>query len=150
MNRAQKMSWWMVMWMGAGILVGGIAVAVLYFKIGFPRAWAGWGLAGIGGFGGLAPLIFKKDPGPVQYDERDQEIALKANRASMALSYLVFGLLSMGIWGIDYSFFKIETISVHVLPLIYGAAGITAFFVQALTTLILYGKDNKPMEGGAA
>ena len=150
MNRMQKMSWWMVIWMGAGILVGGIAVAVLYFKIGFPRAWAGWGLAGIGGFGGLAPIIFKRDPGPFQYDERDREIALKANRTSMALSYLVFGLLSMGIWGIYHSVFKTETISIHVLPQIYGAACITAFFVQSLTTLILYGTDNKPMEGDAA
>ncbi len=104
---------------------------------------------GITGLGGLAPLIFKKDPGPIQADERDRLINLKAARAGFALSYGVFGLLCMGIWEY-YRHQNIETISIHILPHLFMAAGITAFFTHALTILVLYGKDSKRPEGGPA
>ena len=104
---------------------------------------------GITGFAGLAPIIFKKDPGPVQCDERDRLINLKAARAGFAVSYGVFGLLCMGIWEY-YRHQSIETISIHILPNLFMAAGITAFFTHALTILILYAKDNKQAEGGPA
>ena len=103
---------------------------------------------GITGFGGFAPIVFKKDPGPVQCDERDQLINMKAAVASFGLSYGVFGLLCMGIWVYRYSQ-SIETISIHLLPLLFGAAGITVYLTHAITILILYGKDNKTIEGGA-
>ncbi|MBL7215975.1 MAG: hypothetical protein ISS71_09885, partial [Phycisphaerae bacterium] len=91
MNRMQKISWLMVICMGSGLILSAIAITVGYFMAGFPKAWSGIAFIGIGGFGGLGPLIFKKDPGPVQADERDRLINLKAARASFALSYLVFG-----------------------------------------------------------
>lgn len=69
MNRTQKQAWWMVIWMGAGVIAAGIAVAALYFKVGFHEAWSGSGFLGLCGFGGLAPLLFRKDSGPVQFDE---------------------------------------------------------------------------------
>ena len=104
---------------------------------------------GITGLSGLAPLIFQKDPGPVQADERDQLINTKAAVASFGLSYGVFGLLCMGIWIYRYSQ-SIETISIHLLPLLFGAAGITAYLTHAITILVLYGKDNKLSEGDPA
>ena len=55
----------------------------------------------------------------------------------------------MGIWEY-YRYQGIETISIHLLPLLFGAAAITAFFAHAITILVLYGKDNKQTEGGAA
>ncbi|OQY07317.1 MAG: hypothetical protein B6I25_02175 [Planctomycetales bacterium 4572_13] len=149
MNRMQKMSWMMVICIGTALILSAMAITILYFKIGFPRAWAGWSFMGIAGFGGLAPLIFKKDPGPIQADERDQLINLKAARAGFAISYGVFGLLCMGIWEY-YRHQNIETISIHLLPQLFMAAGITAFFTHALTILVLYGKDNKQIEGGPA
>jgi len=145
----QKMSWMMVICIGTALALSAIAITILYFKIGFPRAWAGWGFMGITGFGGLAPTIFKKDPGPVQCDERDRLINMKATQGSFVLSYLVFGFLCMGIWAYRYSQ-STETISIHLLPLLFGAAGITAYLTHAITILILYGKDNKQTEGGAA
>ena len=149
MNRMQKISWLMVICIGVASILSAIAVTILYFKVGFPRAWAGWSFMGIAGFAGLGPAIFKKDPGPIQADERDRIINLKAARAGFALSYLVFGLLCMGIWSY-YRRHGIETISIRILPHLFMAAGITAFFTHALTILILYGKDNKLSEGGAA
>lgn len=138
MNRVQKMAWLTVICTGAGGLLSGAAVTILYFIVDFPRAQAGLAflaLAGLAGFGGL---IFKKDTGPVQYDERDHAIQLQSARTGFLASYLVYGALSMGIWfyhGPD------KLIDVNTLPQIWMAAFITAFFVQALTTLILYGKN---------
>ena len=149
MNRMQKISWMMVICIGTALILSAIAITILYLMVGFPRAWAGWGFMGITGFGGLSPLIFKKDPGPIQCDERDQLINTKAAVASFGLSYGVFGLLCMGIWVYRYSQ-SIETISIHLLPLLFGAAGITVYLTHAITILILYGKDNKNTEGGAA
>ena len=147
MNRIQKMAWMTVICTGSGLILSMIAFATLYFFMGFPRAEAGLAFIALAGLAGLAPLIFKKDPGPVQTDERDRIIQVQSTQAGFAASYLVFGCLSMGIWfyhGPD------KLINVNTLPQIWMAAFVTAFFVQSLTTLILYGKDNKEMEGGAA
>ena len=72
-------------------------------------------------------------------------IQLKAARGSFALSYLVFGLLCMGIWW-HYHAKAVETISIHVLPWIFGAAAVTAFLSHAITILLLYGRENKKNE----
>lgn len=142
----QKMAWMTVICAGTGFLLSVIAVTVLYFKIGFPRAQAGFAFMGLAGLAGLAPMIFKKDKGAIAFDERDRKIQLRSTTAGFAASYGVFGCLAMGIWifnGPD------KLIDVNILPQIWMAAFITAFFVQALTTLTLYGKDNKQIEGGA-
>jgi len=147
MNREQKMAWMMVICSCTGVVLSVITVTILYFRVGFPRAWAGLAFMALAGFGGLAPLIFKKDPGPVQFDERDRLIQLYATRAGFLASYCVFGMLAMGIWiyhGPD------KLINVNTLPQIWMGAFITAFFVQSLATLVLYGKDHKTPEGGAA
>jgi hypothetical protein len=145
MNRMQKISWLMVICIGTAVLLSAVSVGTIYL-LGLPCAGTGMAFLGIAGIGGLGPILFKKDPGPVQMDERDREIVFKAHRASMAISYLVFGALCMGIWAAYYFYLKIETISVHILPNVYLVAGITAFFSNALMTLILYGRD-KTSEG---
>jgi len=142
MNRIQKISWLMVITFTTAILTAAVAVAagVFYFKVGFPRAWAGLGFLGLAGLGGFGPLIFKKDPGPVQFDERDNMINLKAARGSFALSYLVFGVLCMGIWEY-YRHQNIAVISIQVLPYLFAAAGFTVFVSHAIIILVLYGRD---------
>lgn len=149
MNRMQKISWLMVICIGVGAILSAAAITILYFKVGFPRAWAGWCFMGIAGIAGLGPIIFKKDPGPVQCNERDRLINIKAARSGFAISYGVFGILCMGIW--EYCrHHDTFMISIEVLPNLFMAAGITAFFTHAITILILYGKDNKQIEGGDA
>ncbi|MBN1982467.1 MAG: hypothetical protein JW795_13120 [Chitinivibrionales bacterium] len=149
MNRMQKMSWWMVIWIGTASILSAIAITILYFKAGFPRAWAGIGFIGLSGFGGLAPLIFKKDPGPVQFDERDRQINFQSLTEGFKAAYLIFGALCMGIWVYRWHTGQ-DTISIHILPQLFLAAGLTAFFTQAVIILLMYGKDNKTAEGGAA
>lgn len=149
MNRMQKISWLTVICCGLALILSSISMAILYHFFGFPVALAGMSFLSIAGFTGLGPIIFKKDPGAVTCDERDRLINMKAARAGFAISYGVFGLLCMGIWEY-YRFQSIETIKVDVLPMLFGAAGITAFFTHAVTILILYGRDNKQTEGDAA
>ena len=61
MNRMQKISWMMVICTGIGFILSVSAVVILYFKMGFPRAWAGLAFMGLSGFAGLAPAIFKSE-----------------------------------------------------------------------------------------
>jgi hypothetical protein len=145
MNRIQKMAWWMAIWVSAGVILAAIAVAILFLVIGMPWSIAksGLGFLGIAGFGGLAPLIFKKDPGKVTCDERDRLINNRAAIAAFASAYLVTGLACM------LPFFVLgpaATISVTWLPDIFMAAGLTAFFVHSVAILVQYGwkgKDNE-------
>ena len=145
MNRIQKMAWWMLIWISAGAILGAITVAIAHFIVGMPWsiAKAGLGFLGIAGFGGLASLIFKKDPGKVTCDERDRLINNRAAIAAFASAYLVTGLACM------LPFFILgpaATISVEWLPSIFMAAGLTAFFVHSAAILVQYGwkgKDNE-------
>ena len=147
MNRIQKISLMTVICIGAGYILSAIAVTVLYYRSGFPRAWAGLAFLALTSFSGLAPAFFRKNKGVVDCDERDRMIQLHSTRAGFMASYLVFGGQAMGIWiyhGPD------TLINVNTLPQIWIISFISAFFVQSLATLILYGKDNKQIEGGAA
>ena len=142
MNRIQKMAWWMVIWISAGVILAAIAVTVLLFVIGMPWSIARAGLAflGIAGFGGLASLIFKKDPGKVTCDERDQLINNRAAVAGFCAAFLVTGLACM------LPFFVLgpeATISVTWLPNIFMAAGLTAFFMHSVAILVQYGWRTK-------
>ena len=145
MNRIQKMAWWMVIWISAGVILAAIAVAVLHFIIGMPWSIsrAGLGFLGIAGFGGFASLVFKKDPGKVTCDERDTLINRRAAIAGFGAAYIIVGLACM------LPFFILgpaATISVVWLPDIFMAAGLTAFFVHSVAILVQYGwraKDNE-------
>lgn len=145
MNRIQKISWLMVVTHAIAITASAIAVALLYPRFGFPRASAGLAFIAIAGIGGLGPLFFKKDPGPVKMDERDGLIQLRAACGSFGLAYLLFVLLCMGIWLYCRSK-TIETISINILPCLCGAAGITFFLSNAIIILILYGREGKRHE----
>jgi hypothetical protein len=117
----------------------------MFWVIGMPWSIARAGLAfiGIAGFGGLASLIFKKDPGKVTCDERDRLINNRAAIAAFASVYLVTGLACM------LPFFVLgpaTTISVVWLPDIFLAAGLTAFFVHSIVILVQYGWKGKENE----
>lgn len=143
MNRIQKMAWWIVVWISVGVVSAVIAIAVSYFKAGMPKALAGLGFLGVAGFGGLGPLIFRKDEGKITCDERDKLINSRAAVAGFGAAYLVTGLACMmpfSILGID------TTISITWLPMIFASAGLTSFFVHSIAILIQYGwkgKDNE-------
>ena len=145
MNRIQKMAWWMAIWISAGVILAAIAVAILFLVIGMPWSIARAGLAflGIAGFGGLASLIFKKDPGKVTCDERDRLINKRAAIAAFVSAYFVTGLACM------LPFFILgpeATISVEWLPDIFMAAGFTAFLVHSIAILVQYGGKGEDNE----
>jgi hypothetical protein len=145
MNRIQKMSLWLLIWISAGVILAAIAIAILHFINGMPWSIARAGLKflGIAGFGGLGPLIFKKDPDKATCDERERFIYIKANLAGLVAACLITGLACMlpfFIMGPD------AMISVGRLPDIFLAVTFTFFFIQSVAILVQYGwrtKDNE-------
>ena len=140
MNRAQKIAWSLVITISFGFILSCIAVAVLYVKVGMPKAVAGLGFMGVAGLGGFSPLIFKKDKGKVTFDERDKLIKRRAALAGFATSYLFVGLACM----IPFSILGPKaSISVTWLPNIFGGAALSAFFVTSVAILIQYGRGDR-------
>jgi hypothetical protein len=138
MNRVQKVALWMVVWISAGVILAAIAIAVLFFVIGLPwsKAQAGLAFLGIAGFGGMGPLIFKKDPDKATCDERERFIYIKATLAGFVAAFLTTGLACM------LPFFILgphTTISVAWLLDIFLAATMTMFFVHSVAILVQYG-----------
>jgi predicted membrane channel-forming protein YqfA (hemolysin III family) len=143
MNRAQKIAWSLVIAISLGFVVSCIAVAILYAKVGMPKALLGFGSMGIAGLGAFSPLIFKKDKGKVTFDERDRLIKRNAALAGFGASYLFMGAACMIPF---YVLGPNGVISVRWLPYIFVGAAISSFFVHSVTILAQYGRRNKNYE----
>lgn len=140
MNRIQKIAWSLVITISLGFILSCIAVAILYVKVGMPKAVAGLSFMGVAGLGGFSPLIFKKDKGKVTFDERDRLIKRRAALAGFATSYLFVGLACM----IPFSILGPKaTVSVSWLPNIFAGAALSAFFVTSVAILVQYGRRRK-------
>jgi len=140
MNRAQKIAWSLVVTISTGVIAGCVAFTVLYFKIGMPKAVAGFALIGIAGLGGFSPLIFRKDKGAVTCDERDKLINRRAALAGFGAAYMVVGLTCM------IPFFVLgpkANIPVTWLPMIFMGDGLSLFFAHSVAILIQYGRGSK-------
>ncbi len=146
MNRAQKISWSLVITMSLGLILSVIAVAILYPKFGMPKALCGFGLIFfIGGLGGLSVFIFKKDKGKVTSDERDKLIEKNASLAGFGAVYLyviILSILPPIIFGPDKS---IQIPSTWSLGLLIGA-GFCQAYAQSIAFLIQYGWGSKDGE----
>ena len=143
MKRIQKMAMFIFLVLTCAFIITAAAIVIIYARYGFPKAWAGLGFMGIVGIGGLAQLFFKKDPGTVKYDERDQCIQSRAALIGFAIAYMVVGIATMGpfiILGPN------KPISTTWLPAIFGAAGISHYYTWSIAILTQYGwrgKDGK-------
>lgn len=136
MNRHQKMAWMVVVCISSALVLSLVAVGILAMYVGMPRAWAGLGFMGLAGLGGLAPLVFQKDQGPVASDERDQLYQRRAALAGFAAAYILSGSACM------IPFFALgpkATIGVHWLPMIFMGAGLSHYLVYSLAILSQYG-----------
>jgi len=140
MNRTQKIAWLIVIMISLAVLLSGVAVGILYVKLGMPMALVGLGFLGIAGFGGLGPLIFRKDEGSVTCDERDRLINSRAALAGFGVAYIVVGLACM------VPFFVLgpsSSISIVWLPIVFGGVGLSHFFAHSVAILVQYGRRAK-------
>ncbi len=143
MKRIQKIAMFIFVVLTCALILTAIAIAVAYAKFGFPRAWGGLGFMGLAGIGGLAQLFFKKDPGKVEYDERDRYLQRRASLTAFAAAYLVVGIATM----VPFTILGPNTpITTNWLPLIFGAAGLTNFYAWSIAILTQYGWRNKSYE----
>ncbi len=140
MNRLQKIAWSLVITISVGFILSCIAVAILYVKVGMPKAVAGLGFMGVAGLGGFSPLIFGKDKSKVVFDERDRLIKRRASLAGFG-TFFIFsygGMLLMSLlvgWN--------GLISVHSVGTILGVSAIAMWAAWAVAILIQYGWRDK-------
>ena len=147
MNRWQKMAWFNLVVVAITIGVAAAAVIVFTLMTGMLSQGALYGLSfgGVIVFSLISPLIFraKKQPGEVSFDERDEQIRRKADKASDNASLGLFvavcmgGLLAVGPNG---------SVPVMTLPYMVCWAFIAAKIAESVATLIQYGWRNKNHE----
>ena len=142
MNRAQKIAWFTLIVIVVALTLSVMAVGVLYFVFELPisRSLGGFGFIGVVGLASIEPLLFKKDKGKVQYDERDLLIQKNASLAAYSIFWFLFVLAAM------IPFFILGskgTISVKYLPAMVFGGMITVMLVQSIITLEGYGGSSK-------
>jgi len=135
MSRQQKQSWFVV-----GVFL--LALSVFLVLIPVVGVSAAWGAFGLFGLTGLGPLIGRKAsrPGEVVSDERDRAIAARATLIAGITAFEVCVAVCMVPWFV-YMFRGNASISIHILPFVVFATGITFWLVQAVAILVLYGRE---------
>lgn len=142
MNRQQKIAKFTLIVTLAAITISVMAVGIFYFVAGMPirRALSGFGFIGICGLAGLSPLLYRKECGKVDFDERDLLIQKKASLAAYSIFWFLFVLASM------IPFFVLGpkgSISVKYLPAMVFGGMVTVMLVQSIVTLEEYGWKNR-------
>ena len=136
----------MVISIGLAFFASCIVVAYWAASKGFPDAFHGFIFTCLGCLSYFACLFVKKDT-PAIVDERDLAIKALAKNNGFIASYLSFIFLAMGIW-IYHG--PNTLINVNILPMCVCLIGILFAFIESLTYIIEYSKDNKIAEGGPA
>ncbi|MGB8226002.1 MAG: hypothetical protein WCE45_03910 [Sedimentisphaerales bacterium] len=137
MNRAQKIAVYNLVVFGTALLLATVAIIILYCLFGWQIATAGMAFLGIGGFGGLAPFIFKKDAGKVTCDERDILINRTAALGGFVTAYLWFCLVGT----IFIFLFEPEVLKRLGLPVLIFGGGFVVWIVHSIMILVQYGRS---------
>ena len=145
MNRTQRIARFNLIVMLTALGLSALAVGVCYFAIGLPmrRAVGGFGFMGICGLLGLSPILFRKEPGGVDFDERDLLIQRRAWLGAYAIFWFLFVLAAM------IPFFVLGAdgkVSVKYLAAMVFAGMAVVTIVQSIATLEQYGWRNKDHE----
>ncbi len=138
MNRVQKMSWFVIIIFGIALILSLTSTIFIYVRCGASKAYAGLAFMGLAGLGGLAPVIFRRDKVKEIVDERDQAIQ-KVARLNFYIS--VFLLAGIGFMVPFFILGPKAKISVNWLPNIWMFTFLIAYIIEALSILILYGRD---------
>ncbi|UCE49314.1 MAG: hypothetical protein JSW47_04060 [Phycisphaerales bacterium] len=145
MNRMQRIARFNLIVISTALGLSVLAVGVLYFGVGLPirRATGGFGLIGICGLMGLSPILFRREPGGVDFDERDLLILRKASLGAYSIFWLLFVLAAM------VPFFVLGPdgeVSVKYLAAMVLGGIVVVTLVQSIVTLEQYGWRNKDHE----
>jgi hypothetical protein len=145
MNRTQKIAWFSLIILTLALGLSLIAVGVLYFGFGLPmrRAAGGFGFIGLMGLSALTPLLFKKDKGKVELDERDLLIKNKAMLATSLVFWPVFVIAAMVPF---FTYGPEGVVSVKYLCSMVFGGMFLVILVQSLVTLQAYGWRHKENE----
>jgi hypothetical protein len=141
----QKIAWFNLIVVSLALGLSVIAFGIAHFIFGLPagRAAGGFGLIGIMGLSGLSPVLFRKDKGKVQYDERDIAIQRKAVGTAYALFWVLFVAAAMIPW---FVIGPNGTITTNYLPWMVFGGMFVVMLLQSIVTLNEYGwkgKDNE-------
>ena len=143
MNRWQKIAIYNLIIIGTSLILCSTAVLILWLKVGTSRAFGGLGFLGICGLMGLSPILFRKKDKPVDFDERDRLIGIRAGWVGFGASYMFYLIVCMVTWGIV----GINGhVSAQVLPMMVVGGMIIMMLGQSIATLIGYGLGGKNHE----
>lgn len=142
MNRAQKIARFNLIVILTALILSITAIGIFYFAFGVPiqGALGGFGFIGICGLMGLSPLLYKKEPGKVSFDERDQLIHKRAIIVAYSLFWLAFTAACMIPWWILETG---ATIPVVILPTILLGGFLIVQLIQSVSILVQYGWSDK-------
>lgn len=145
MSRLQKIARFNLIVILTALALSAVAIGVLYFVVGLPlqRALGGFGFIGICGLAAFSPLLYKKESGKVNVDERDLLIQKKASLGAYTIFWCLFVLAAM------IPFFVLGpdgTVSVKYLASMVFGGMATVILVQSIVTLEEYGWRNKDNE----
>ena len=139
MNRWQKIAVFNLVADGIAILL--MVVAVVSLHVHFHLSWAksarGLLFIFVAAAGWVSPLIFKKDPGAVAYDERDKLIYRTAMLIGLAASFLWFCIA-----GSAFAFvLEPEIFKTLGLPILIFGGALIVVMLQCIAILIQYGRN---------
>jgi len=138
MNKTQKIARFKLIMILTALFLSVTAIGIFYFAIGLPiqRALGGLGFIGICGLAGLSPFLYKKEPGKVNFDERDQLIHIRATIVAYSVFWLVFTAACMIPWWILETG---ATIPVVILPAMLAGGFVIVQLIHSVAILIQYG-----------
>jgi len=145
MNRLQKMAWFNLIVILIALSLSAIAIGVLHFIVGMPmqRALGGFAFIAICGLTALSPILYEKEQGEVDFDERNLLIQRKASLGAYTIFWALFVLAAM------IPFFVLGpdgVVSVKYLAAMVFGGMVTVGLVQSIVTLQEYGWRNKDDE----
>jgi len=145
MNRTQRIARFNLLVVLVAVGLSALTVGILYIGVGLPMRLAagGFGLMGISGLMGLSPVLFRKQPGGVDFDERDLLIQRKAVIGAYSIFWVLFVLAAMipfFVRGVD------GQVSVKYLAGMVGGGMVAVTVVQSVITLEQYGWREKDHE----
>ena len=139
MTRFQKIALFNVIVISLAVVLTVITVGVLALTIGMPAAWGGLGVMGVCGLLGLSPVLFRKAPNLVDFDERDVLINYKAVVVAYSFFFPAFTLACLVPW---FVIGVRGTVPANVLPMMLMGTVIALTFIHSAAVLIQHGRKS--------